>query len=136
MTRSAGSARAVACLLASLSLAACHTAANLEVRPATLSSHDVITEDDIATTHARTAYDVIKTLRANFLSYRGETSLYNTSSPLPTVYLDDQWYGPMPILASIPAEVVASIRMYRAWDATTKFGTGNMGGVIAVYTKH
>ena len=27
-------------------------------------------------------------------------------------------------------------RLYRAWEAGTRFGSGNMGGVIEVYTKH
>ena len=99
------------------------------------SSRYIITEDEISEVEAQSAYDIIKKLRANFLSYRGETSFYDTSSPEPTVYVDDQMYGPIGVLASIPAQQVASIRLYRAWEATTKFGTGNMGGVIAVYTK-
>jgi hypothetical protein len=27
------------------------------------------------------------------------------------------------------------IRLYRAWEATTKFGTHNLGGMIAITTK-
>lgn len=97
----------------------------------------VITEDEIAAVGAQTAYDAVKQLRANFLSYRGKTSLVNNQSPnLPTVYLDDQEYGPLLSLRSIPASQVAEIRLYRAWEATTKFGAANMGGVIAVATKH
>jgi hypothetical protein len=75
-------------------------------------------------------------LRANFLSYRGETSLNNRSSqPYPTVYVDGQPYGAIASLRTIPASQVATIRLYRSSEATTKFGTGNMGGVIAVTTR-
>jgi hypothetical protein len=38
-------------------------------------------------------------------------------------------------LRNIPASDVAVIRLYRSWEATTKFGAGKMGGVIAVTTR-
>lgn len=99
---------------------------------------DVITAEEIeASDGASTAsaYDIVKRLRGNFLSYRGRTSLKGTSSPDPTVYLDDQIFGPISSLRNIPASQVAYIRLYRSWEATTKYGQGNMGGVIAVATK-
>lgn len=100
------------------------------------SASQVITEEQIAKTDATTAYEAIRVLQPNFLVSRGPTSFYNTSSPLPNVYLDDVQYGPITTLTLIPARDIASIRLYRAWEATYKFGTGNMGGVIEVYTKH
>ena len=96
---------------------------------------DVITEDEIATVNASNAYDIIKKLIGNFLSYRGKTSMLGTSNADPTVYVDDQAYGPISSLRTIPASQATSIRMYRSWDAMTKYGQGNMGGVIAVNTK-
>jgi hypothetical protein len=96
----------------------------------------LITEEEVDATHAPNAYEVIQKLRANFLSYRGETSFNkNNSQPYPTVYLDGQQYGPIAVLRNIPASQVSTIRLYRSWEATTKFGTGNMGGVIAVTTR-
>ena len=104
--------------------------------PGEISNSQLITEDEIEGSRAATAYEVIQKLRANFLSYRGETSFNkNTSQPYPTVYLDGQEYGPITTLRNIPASQVATIRLYRSWEATTKFGTGNMGGVIAVTTR-
>ena len=96
---------------------------------------DVISEEEIAATNASNAYEVIKRLRANFLSFRGKTSLLGTSNADPTVYVDDQAYGPIASLKTIPVAQITSIRMYRSWEATTKFGQGNMGGVIAISTK-
>ena len=96
---------------------------------------NLITEDEIVASHASTAYDAIHKLRANFLSSRGKLTFYDEASPMPTVYVDGQRYGDFSLLATIPAEVVATIRMYRAWDATTRFGTNNMGGVIAITTR-
>ena len=95
----------------------------------------VITEEEIAASGAVTAYDAIKKLHANFLSSRGQTSLANTSSPDPTVYVDDQPFGLIGMLKQIPSSQIAQIRLYRAWEATTKYGTGNMGGVIAITTR-
>lgn len=103
--------------------------------PDPADSH-IITRDEIEASRAATAFDAIQKLRANFLSYRGETSFNKKNSqPYPTVYVDGQEFGPISSLRSIPASQVATIRLYRSWEATTKFGTGNMGGVIAITTR-
>lgn len=96
---------------------------------------DEISEEEIVASSAANAYEVVRKLRANFLSFRGKTSVNGTSNADPTVYVDDQAYGPISSLRTIPASQVFSIRLYRSWEATTKYGMGNMGGVIAVVTK-
>ena len=104
--------------------------------PSDVANSQLITEDEIEASRAVTAFDAIQKLRANFLRYRGETSLdRNKSQPYPTVYVDGQEFGPIGSLRSIPASEVATIRLYRSWEATTKFGTGKMGGVIAITTR-
>ncbi|HUQ47961.1 MAG TPA: hypothetical protein VM053_06930 [Gemmatimonadaceae bacterium] len=110
----------------------------VHARPEPGVDNAVITEGEIAASRAQNAYDAVKLLRGNFLSYRGKTTLSrdSTSSSLPTVYLDDQAFGPVLTLRSIPAGQISVIRLYRSWEATTKYGAGNMGGVIAVETKH
>jgi outer membrane cobalamin receptor len=96
----------------------------------------LITEEEVEQSRAPTAYEVIQRLHPNFLTYRGETSFNkNTSRPYPTVYVDGQEFGAIGALRNIPASDVATIRLYRSWEATTKFGTGNMGGVIAITTR-
>ena len=100
------------------------------------ASSQLITEQEIEASRAPTAYDAIQKLRANFLSYRGETSFDKSrSAPYPTVYVDGQEFGPIASLRNLPASQIGAIRLYRSWEATTKFGTGNMGGVIAVTTR-
>jgi outer membrane cobalamin receptor len=95
-----------------------------------------ITEEEVEASRAPTAFEVIQRLRANFLTYRGETSFNRSSShPYPTVYVDGQEFGTIQSLRNIPASQVSTIRLYRSWEATTKFGTGNMGGVIAITTR-
>ena len=96
----------------------------------------IITEEEVEASRAPTAFEVIQRLRANFLSYRGETSFNrNTSRPYPMVYVDGQEFGPIGSLRNIPAAQVSTIRLYRSWEATVKFGTGYMGGVIAITTR-
>jgi outer membrane cobalamin receptor len=110
--------------------------ASPQLGPGHLGESQLITEEEIERSQAPTAYDAIQRLRANFLTYRGETSLdRNKSQPYPTVYVDGQEYGSLSSLRNIPASQVATIRLYRSWEATTTFGTGNMGGVIAITTR-
>lgn len=45
-------------------------------------------------------------------------------------------YGSVATLTTIAATDIAMIRMYSASEATFRFGTGNVGGVIDVFTKH
>jgi hypothetical protein len=108
--------------------------ATARVAPLAYDSN-LITEDEIIASHATDAYDVIHKLRGNFLSNRGKMTFYDEASPMPTVYVDEQRYGDINILSTIPAEVIATIRLYRSWDATTHYGTNNMGGVIAITTR-
>ena len=108
--------------------------------PSVRSSEDaksqLITEDEVEASRAPTAYEVIQRLRPGFLTYRGETSFDKSKShPYPTVYVDGQEYGPIGTLRNIPASEISTIRLYRSWEATTKFGAGNMGGVIAITTR-
>lgn len=96
----------------------------------------LITEDEIVGSLATTAFELIRSLRPNFLTYRGETSFNRaTSRPFPNVYVDDQPFGTVSILHSIPVSDVSSVRLYRSGEATTKYGNGNLGGVIAIVTK-
>lgn len=100
------------------------------------SNSQLITEDEVTASHGATAYEVIQVLRPNFLSYRGETSfLRSRSKPYPTVYVDGQELGPIASLTTISGAEIGTIRLYRSWEATTIFGTGKMGGVIAITTR-
>lgn len=104
--------------------------------PGAVSNSQLITEEEIDASRGANALEVIQKLRANFLTYRGETSLSKGASrPYPTVYLDDQQFGSIETLRTIPSAHISSIRLYRSWEATTKFGTGNMSGVIAISTR-
>ena len=131
MNRTDIGTRAVVGLALCLTTACAHS----RIKPSS-AGPDVITEDDIARIHVRTAYDAVVRIHANFLTRRGSTSLLGTSSPVPNVYLDDVFIGTVNELMNIQANDVASIRVYPAGQTAPRFGAGNMGGVIEVYTKH
>lgn len=118
-----------------LSLSAAVACSPPRLGPGEVYNSSVITEDEIADSRASNVYEVIHKLRANFLTNRGRTSINDTLSPYPTVYVDDQEYGPISTLSSIPASQVAMIRLYRVSEANEKYGTHNLGGVIAITTK-
>lgn len=107
-----------------------------QLGPGEVFNSQVITEDEIVASHASNAFDVIHKLRANFLTNRGQTSFNRTAAnSYPTVYLDDQEFGPITTLSSIPAAQIAMIRLYRVSEANQKYGAHNLTGVIAITTK-
>jgi hypothetical protein len=104
--------------------------------PGEIANSSVITEEEIIASRANNALEVIKKLRANFLNSRGETSLRQSQSqPYPTVYVDDQEFGPITTLSSIPAGNISTIRLYRVSEANVKYGSQNISGVIAITTR-
>ena len=123
--------------LSPLVFAALSACSSPRLMPARGADPQRITEDEVVASLATTAYELIHNLRPNFLSYRGETSFdRRTSRPYPNVYVDDQPFGPVSILHSIPSSDVSSVRLYRSSEAMTRYGTGNAGGVIAISTRH
>lgn len=84
-----------------------------------------------------TAYDVISRLRPAFLVSRGQTTVSNgtATSSYPNVYVDGVVYGDITTLRNIDSSHIYEVHMYQAWEAQTKFGMGNNGGVIAITTR-
>ena len=126
----------VARLVIALTLAIAVGCSHPQLGPGEVFNSQVITEDEIVASHASNAFEVIHKLRANFLTSRGQTSFNRTvANTYPTVYLDDQEFGPISALASIPAAQISTIRLYRVSEANAKYGTHNLTGVISITTK-
>lgn len=96
---------------------------------------NVLTAMELARVPVETAYDAIQRLRPEFLRSRGKLSLDDPSPPLPVVYVDDMQMGGLDVLRTIRVADVHEIRYYSAADATTRYGTGHVSGVIAVITR-
>jgi hypothetical protein len=126
----------IARLVVALSIAIAVGCSHPQLGPGEIFNSQVITEDEIIASRATTAYEVIHKLRANFLTNRGETSVNRAQSrPYPTVYVDDQEFGPITTLSTIPASEIAMIRLYRVSEANAKYGSHNLSGVIAITTR-
>jgi hypothetical protein len=99
----------------------------------------VITESEIVAraSEASNALQIVQKLRPQMLRSRGRVSPNDTSgeASLPKVIVDDVAYGTIESLANLNASQVREIKYMNAADATTKWGTGYMGGVIIVVTK-
>jgi hypothetical protein len=118
-----------------LALAGC---SHPQLGPGEIFDSQVITEDEIVASRASNAFEVIHKVRANFLNNRGATTLKGegtAANTYPIVYLDDQEFGPISTLSSIPAAQITMIRLYRVSEANAKYGTHNLAGVIAITTK-
>ena len=72
------------------------------------------------------------------LRSRGSSSIAPSATSddaLPRVYVDDISYGNLNSLSNLSSASIREIRFIKAADATTRWGTGNIGGVILVTTK-
>ena len=77
----------------------------------------------------RSAYEIVERLRPMWLFPHGSASIFNPD-PYPKVYVDGIRRGDLNELRGIPAEEVASINFVSPADATTRWGTGHVAGVI------
>ena len=103
---------------------------SLEPRPLGPATADVITETEIADSHATTAYEAIQLSRPVFLMSKIDVA------PLAEreVYLDRMRLGGIGELRGIPASSVREIRFVRSLD-TAASGIGRSGGAILVISK-
>jgi hypothetical protein len=96
-----------------------------------------ISEAEIDSIHAASAYDAVRRLRPQFLVSRGRLSADPKEPPaLPNVYVDNMYYGDISVLRNIAGPTIESIKFYNASEAQYAFGRGNMAGVISIVTKH
>jgi hypothetical protein len=100
---------------------------------------DVITAAEIAerAADASNALQVVQKLRPQMLTTRGRFSPADSSDAgaRPRVVVDGVAIGQVENLVNVNAISVMEIRYISATDATTRFGTGYVGGVILVTTK-
>jgi hypothetical protein len=94
---------------------------------------NLITLEEIASAErAGSAYDVVQALRPNWLRGRSPGTVQNPGGGAVVVYVDDLRVGGVEHLRSLPSNTIASMRYLDSGDATTRFGTGHMGGAILV----
>jgi len=112
-------------------LAACATATTTR---APRGDPDVLAAEEIERSNVGTLHDAIQRLRPHFFFSRGRTSLRG-ANPRPAVIVNNVPQASFESLRAIAATNVQYVRFLSAPEATTRFGTGYMAGVIEVVLK-
>lgn len=122
-------------LLSAATLGGCATAGSSGGSPGSGGAPDVISSDELRQIDADnlTAMEAIQRLRATWLRSRGST--FGGGRTEPMVFVDGIEFGEMGSLRNVNITDVERIRYLDASDATTRFGTGYPGGVIAIETR-
>ena len=96
-------------------------------------SRNVITQEDLATTQAITAYDAIRDLHPQWLKARGQTTGASSLTPLlPTVFLDGTRMGSIDLLGVYQVSNIEEIRYLDAAQAGIRYGMGYPRGIIEI----
>ncbi|HEX7050209.1 MAG TPA: hypothetical protein VF188_08420 [Longimicrobiales bacterium] len=99
---------------------------------------DLITLDEIRTSGAGTAYQLVKALRPEWLQARGAQSLLEIGSGARqaiAVYLDGTYLGGLDALREISAADLVSAQFVDARTATMRWGARNSHGAIVLRTR-
>lgn len=86
-----------------------------------------------AATTTSDAYLLIQKLRPNWLRQRGVSSINNPSPRV--VYMDNMRLGGLGSLRQIPVASIERIRFLDSREATQRFGTGHVNGVILIFSR-
>lgn len=124
-------ARTITALTLALMAAGCLSTANTGTRAG--GSYDMLTEEQIRDTNHSNLFDVIRTLRSNWLHARGVDSFESPTQI--QVYLDDVRLGGVQELRSIPPAGVSYVRYYDGIAASARWGLNHGAGVIFVSTR-
>ena len=117
-------------ILLTLAAAACASAGTGGQR----TDRNLLTYEQIRETNRQNVYDVVESLRSNWLRERGVTSLQSESAVV-QVYLDDNRLGGVANLRAISVIPVRYIRWYDGIAATGRWGLDHGAGVIYVSTR-
>ena len=125
--------------LASMSFAVACASASQGAGDGSRGSRSLITAADIEAQGIQhlDGYTVVERLRANWLLPQRPSSPSDVSDGpiLPVVYVDNIRLGDVETLRSVPAGDIAEMRLLNDRDADFRYGTGHVGGAIAVTTK-
>jgi outer membrane cobalamin receptor len=131
--------------LALLGAACAHGGSKTDHAPLTPDGQDIITEQEIASSGGRTAWEVLRRAapylnmaeRGNgspaVMRRHGRSSILLNDAPI--VMVDGVRLSDFRNLDQIPASTIDHIVVMRGIDATTYYGTNAVGGVVLIVTK-
>ena len=124
-----------------LAIVGCATASQLpqsfsvEQTPSARSTHNLLTNMDLVSTHAVTTVDALMRLRPEFL--RGSVRGPLIGQPEIAVYLNLSYVGDVSVLNSVPISAIREISFLHPSEAYIRFGTvcRCANGAIVVTTR-
>lgn len=123
------SRRRPAALLLLLAAAGCAGAAPRNIPRV---DRNLITREQVLETRTSNAYEVVETLRSNWLLPRGIDSFSTPGQVL--VYFNDTRLGGVATLRAISLNEIGFIRYYDGREATSRWGLDHGHGVIYIAT--
>ena len=98
---------------------------------------NIIPRDEIVTSNATTAYQLVQSLRPQWLVGRGITTLAQAAGAEDIViYLDNARLGNRETMRRIALGPVQYLRFFRAPEATQRWGGGHLHGAILISTRN
>ena len=95
----------------------------------------VLAEEEFASSTALDVYALVQEFRPNWLHTRGPVSIMDPTAGDLRVYLNGVKTGDVNRLREIRVSEVRELRFLNAGEAQMRYGLGNSGGVIEVWTK-
>lgn len=93
----------------------------------------LITLQEIEDSHQPNLFDVVRAVRPMWLR-QFSTTVQNGQVTGVSVYVDNQRVGGLEVLRDMTSTTATSLRFYTASEAQSRFGLGNLQGVIQVNT--
>ena len=109
---------------------ACATTSDPSSEPS--RDRNLITLDEMEALSSLSLYETIQRLRPAWLRSRGPMSGGGATSSYPQVFMDGVQMGNIETLKAMRMDGVRALRFIPARDATTRFGTGYLAGVIEI----
>jgi hypothetical protein len=119
----------------SMLVAACASATSSSPREPLPRNPSILLKSEWADQNVSTALEAIEHLRPQFFNRRGETSLQLRNATTLTVYMDNMRLGGIETLRNVPITAIQSIRYLSSGEATYRWGTNHMGGVIQLLSR-
>jgi hypothetical protein len=115
-------------LLLSLALIGCASAGTGETAPRPNRQQNLLSETDIRDANQSNLYDVVASLRPNWLLQRGQISFADPRAGQVIVYLNDVRAGGAEFLRQVSVLDVLSVRYLTSTEASARFGLQQSGG--------
>lgn len=97
---------------------------------------NVITAEEIEASNASNVYDLVASLRGDYLKDRGMISIKTNTRERAVVFLNDQEYGVAETMRNIPKGRISEVRYIPGVDAVNRFGAQYGGGIIMLISRN